>query len=449
MRARNSARNRVTVIGAGYVGLTVAAALASRGFRVTCVDKDESRVSNLQRGRVPFVEPGLEKYVERGLQRNRLRFAPALDEEALAAEVVFLAVGTPSAPDGRADLSAVFSAADELGRQSASPKVVVIKSTVPVGTGDELEARLRARTGRRWHVVSNPEFLREGTALYDYLRPDRIVIGAAAPEAAAAVKRIYAGIRAPVLLVDRRTAELIKYAANAFLAARISLINEIADLCERLGVDTAQVSRGIGLDRRIGPHFLRAGLGYGGSCFPKDVSALIAQFADCGLTPRILPAVEQVNQDRRRRFLELAEATVGVLRGTTLAVWGLAFKPGTSDMRHAPALDIVPELLRKGAHVRVYDPAANDMATAFFPGAYVASSTLDAARGADAVLVLTDWPEFARVDLQRLKQVMARPLIVDGRGLFPAETLVRQGFVYRALGRYVPENAIPAAPALD
>lgn len=372
MRARNSARNRVTVIGAGYVGLTVAAALASRGFRVTCVDKDESRVSNLQRGRVPFVEPGLEKYVERGLQRNRLRFAPALDEEALAAEVVFLAVGTPSAPDGRADLSAVFSAADELGRQSASPKVVVIKSTVPVGTGDELEARLRARTGRRWHVVSNPEFLREGTALYDYLRPDR-----------------------------------------------------------------------------IGPHFLRAGLGYGGSCFPKDVSALIAQFADCGLTPRILPAVEQVNQDRRRRFLELAEATVGVLRGTTLAVWGLAFKPGTSDMRHAPALDIVPELLRKGAHVRVYDPAANDMATAFFPGAYVASSTLDAARGADAVLVLTDWPEFARVDLQRLKQVMARPLIVDGRGLFPAETLVRQGFVYRALGRHVPENAIPAAPALD
>lgn len=446
MRGRNVSKGSVTVIGAGYVGLTVAAALSAKGYRVTCVDRDEDKLAQLRRGRVPFAEADMDRWIRRGLRRERLRFTAALDEEALAADVVFVAVGTPAGEDGRADVSAVFGVARELVLHSPGPKVVVVKSTVPVGTGDRLEEYLRAGTGQPWHVVSNPEFLREGTALADYFRPDRIVIGAACPEAAAAVQRLYAGIRAPVLLVDRRTAELIKYAANAFLAAKISLMNEIADLCQRLGVDAADVSRGVGLDHRIGPHFLRAGLGYGGSCLPKDVAALIAQFADNGLSPRILPAVQQVNRERKDRFLALVEDSVGDLRGAALAVWGLSFKAGTDDLRNAPALDIVPALLQRGARLRLYDPAAGAAAPALFPGAYVAASELDAARDADAVLVLTDWPQFARVDLEQLRRVMARPLIIDGRGVWPPEALSRHGFVYRALGRGARAQNAPVAP---
>lgn len=425
------------VIGSGYVGLTAAAALASRGHRVVCVDKDVQKVRSLAQGNVPFYEPGVQEYVARGIRTGSLRFTTALADGAADADLLFITVGTPAGDDGRADLTAVYEVADDLIKHGPPAKTVVIKSTVPVGTGDRLEARLRRKTGLTWHVVSNPEFLREGSALSDYLHPDRIVIGSASKEAGERVQQLYADFYRPILMVDRRTAELIKYVSNGFLAVKISLINEVSDLCERVGVDVQQVSKGVGLDHRIGPHFLRAGLGYGGSCFPKDVAALISQFQEHGARPRILRAAQRVNDRRRRHFLKLVQESVPRLNGATIAVWGLSFKPDTDDLRHAPSLDIIPALQKKGARVRVYDPAVGASAIDSFPGVYVAASPVDAAVGASAVLVLTEWNEFRQLDLAHVKQVMARPVIIDGRHALSAEEVHRHGLKYRAPGRGV------------
>lgn len=425
----------IAVVGAGYVGLTVAVALADRGHKVTCVDKDAAKVRLLEAGKVPFYEEGLDDYLTRGLAAGTLRFTTSITDVIDDAELIFIAVGTPSKKDGRADLSALRAVAYALVQHSPTAKTVVVKSTVPVGTGDRLERYLRERTGRDWDVVSNPEFLREGSALADYLQPDRIIIGAESPEAAEQVRAVYEGFPAPILIVDRRTAELTKYVANGFLAAKISLINEIGDLCERVGVDVREVSKGVGLDHRIGPHFMQAGLGYGGSCFPKDVAALIRQFQDHNERPRILRAVQRVNESRRRRFLRLVRQYVPRLKGSAVAVWGLTFKPGTDDLRHAPSLEIVPMIQALGARVHVYDPVVNTKATTFFPTVHMANSPIEAAVGAEAVLVLTDWPEFVKVDFRRLKQVMARPVIIDGRGIFSPKRLEKFGFEYRALGR--------------
>lgn len=425
----------LSVIGSGYVGLTAAAALASRGHRVVCVDKDAHKVRSLRQGAVPFYEPGVQEYVARGLRTGSLRFTTELAHGVADADLVFITVGTPADDDGRADLTAVDQVVEGLIEHGPPPKIVVVKSTVPVGTGDGLESRLRRRTGLTWHVVSNPEFLREGSALTDYLHPDRIVIGAASPDAGERVRQLYADFHRPILMVDRRTAELIKYVANGFLAVRISLINEISDFCEQVGVDVREISEGIGLDHRIGPHFLRAGLGYGGSCFPKDVAALISQFREHGARPRILRAAQRVNAKRRRRFLQLVRESVPQLEGATVAVWGLSFKPDTDDLRHAPSLDIVPALQEKGARVRVYDPAVGAAAAEVFPGVYVAASPIDAAVGASAVLVLTEWSEFRHVDLAHVKQVMARPVVIDGRRMFSPDEVHKSGLEYRAPGR--------------
>lgn len=436
------------VIGSGYVGVTAAAGLASRGHRAICVDKDVQKVRSLQQGTVPFYEPGVQEYVARGIRTGSLQFTTSLADGTADADLIFITVGTPADDDGRADLTAVDEVADALAKHGPPAKIVVVKSTVPVGSGDRLESRLRRRTGLMWHVVSNPEFLREGSALTDYLQPDRIVIGAASPEAGERVRQLYADFHRPILMVDRRTAELIKYVANGFLATRISLINEISDLCERVGVDVRQVSEGVGLDHRIGPHFLRAGLGYGGSCFPKDVAALIRQFHDHGARPRILRAAQRVNARRRRHFLKLVQKSVPQLKGATLAVWGLSFKPDTDDLREAPSLDIVPALQEQGARVRVYDPAVGTAAADVFPGVYVAASPVDAAVGASAVLVLTEWSEFRQVDLSHVKQVMARPVIIDGRHAFSPDEVHRSGLEYRAPGRGGRPRHASAAPPL-
>lgn len=423
------------VIGTGYVGLTTATALASRGHRVACVDKDVQKVRSLQTGHMPFYESGVQEHLTRGLRTGTLHFTTSLAQGIGGADLVFITVGTPSAKDGRADLTALFDVADGLVKHSPPPKTLVVKSTVPVGTGDRLESYLRQRTGLEWHVVSNPEFLREGSALTDFLEPDRIIIGAACPDAGERVRQLYADFHRPILMVDRRTAELTKYVSNGFLATKISLINEISDLCEQVGVDVTQVSEGVGLDHRIGPHFLQAGLGYGGSCFPKDVAALISQFREYKQRPRILRATQRVNDKRRRRFLKLVKESVPRLKGAVIAVWGLSFKPETNDLRHAPSVEIVPALLDKGARVRVYDPAVGAAAADVFPGVYVANSPVEAAIGADAVLVLTDWSEFRQVDLSIVKRVMVRPLIMDGRHTFSTTEVHRNGLDYRALGR--------------
>lgn len=429
---------KVCVVGTGYVGLTVAVALAARGHGVRCVDKDRSKVRQLSSGRPTFFEPGIADYLSRGVQSGALTFTSSLRRGLAGADMVFVTVSTPAGPDGRADLSALYEVADGLVEHGRKPVTVVIKSTVPVGTGDRLEGYLRERTGREWHVVSNPEFLREGSALSDYMNPDRIVIGAASSDAAEQVRRLYSDFQAPILIVDRRTAELTKYAANGLLATKISFINEIADLCERLDVDVTEVSQGVGLDHRIGPHGLRAGLGYGGSCFPKDVAALIAQFRNNGCHPRILEAVQAVNRERRTRFVQLVTACCGGLEGRRFAVWGLAFKPGTDDVREAPALDIVPALLAGGAALSVYDPAVGNRAAALFPGVAVAPSAMEAAAGADAVLLLTDWDEFRTADLARLRAVMARPLLIDGRNVFSPAVVQGKGLEYYGLGRGSP-----------
>ncbi|MBO8142763.1 MAG: UDP-glucose/GDP-mannose dehydrogenase family protein [Firmicutes bacterium] len=426
---------KLCVVGTGYVGLTAAVSLAHLGHTVTGVDADQDKVEALQKGRVPFFEPGVARLLAEGMAANRLRFTPSLPEGLAGADAVFITVGTPQGSDGAPDLEAVQAAVDQLAVGNPHPRPVIIKSTVPVGTGDRLEHRLRAKTGKSWHVVSNPEFLREGSAVTDFLRPDRVVIGAESPEAARIVRRIYTGIDAPMLLTSRRTAELIKYAANAFLATKISFINEIADLCERVRVDVTHVSRGLGLDRRIGPHFLQAGLGYGGSCFPKDVAALRWQFTATGLEPAILAAVHAVNAGRRARFVQLVRSRLGELKGQSLAVWGLSFKPNTDDLRDSPALDIIPALVAHGARVRVYDPAVGPLARSRFPSVRVARSPLDAADGAAAVLLLTDWPEFAQVDLGALKARMARALLVDGRNQLDPAACRAAGFEYCSLGR--------------
>ena len=403
------------VIGSGYVGLTAAAALASRGHRVVCVDKDVQKVRSLAQGNVPFYEPGVQEYVARGIRTGSLRFTTALADGAADADLLFITVGTPAGDDGRADLTAVYEVADDLIKHGPPAKTVVIKSTVPVGTGDRLEARLRRKTGLTWHVVSNPEFLREGSALSDYLHPDRIVIGSASKEAGERVQQLYADFYRPILMVDRRTAELIKYVSNGFLAVKISLINEVSDLCERVGVDVQQVSKGVGLDHRIGPHFLRAGLGYGGSCFPKDVAALISQFQEHGARPRILRAAQRVNDRRRRHFLKLVQESVPRLNGATIAVWGLSFKPDTDDLRHAPSLDIIPALQKKGSAGASVRPGGGGVGHRLVSRRLRGRLTRRRRGRRSAVLVLTEWSEFRQLDLAHVKQVMARPVIIDSR----------------------------------
>jgi UDPglucose 6-dehydrogenase len=432
---------RVAVIGTGYVGLVSGACFADFGHFVTCVDKDTAKIAALRRGQVPIFEPGLTELVESNLGEGRLAFSTELAEPVRTADAVFIAVGTPSRRgDGHADLSYVYAAAHEVAAELAGFTVIATKSTVPVGTGDEVERIVRrARPEADFAVVSNPEFLREGAAIRDFKHPDRIVVGTEEPRAKDVMAALYRPLylnAAPVLYTGRRTAELIKYAANAFLATKITFINEIAELCEALGADVQEIARGIGLDNRIGSKFLHAGPGFGGSCFPKDAQALIKTAQDHGVSLRIVEAVLAVNDVRKRAMArKVAAALGGTLRDRTIAVLGLTFKPNTDDMRDAPSIALITALHDMGAKVRAYDPAGMEQAKAMLGGVTYCDGPYACAEGADALVIVTEWEQFRALDLKRLKSVMAHPAVVDLRNIYSPDEMVRFGFTYESVGR--------------
>ncbi|MDQ6774580.1 MAG: UDP-glucose/GDP-mannose dehydrogenase family protein [Candidatus Dormibacteraeota bacterium] len=428
--------NHITVVGAGYVGLTTAACLSDLGSEVCVIDIDQEKVRALRRHRLHFYEPGLQEMVERNARAGRLRFTTSYAEAIPGAAIVFIAVATPEGARGEADLSYVEAAAATIAEHLDGPLIVVNKSTVPIGTGDVVSDVIR-RTATKFpvDVVSNPEFLREGSALRDFMEPDRVVIGANNPDAADRVAALYEPLGAPILRYNLYTAEMVKYASNAYLAARISFINEIARICERVDADAKLVAEGMGLDRRIGPHYLDAGIGYGGSCFPKDVKALAAIGEKYEYHPELLHAVMDINRDQRKLAVEKVRECLGTLRGQIVGLLGLAFKPNTDDLREAPSLEIARALLAKGATVRAYDPAAIARAKKQLPEVDYRRNPYAVARGADALIVVTEWNEFRHLDLARLKRSMRRPVLVDGRNIYAPEEMRRLGFVYRGIGR--------------
>jgi UDPglucose 6-dehydrogenase len=429
--------NRVAVVGAGYVGLTTAACLADLGNQVAVVDIDADKIRMLRRHRLHIYEPGLQEVVERNGRAGRLRFTTSYPESMPGAEYAFIAVATPEGEGGQADLSAVEKAARSIAENLDGPLVIVNKSTVPIGTGDLVSKVVKAHNGRfPVQVVSNPEFMREGSALADFMNPDRIVIGSHDAEAAASVARLYEPLGARILLTPNiYSAEMIKYASNAFLATRISFVNEIARICERVDADVKVVAQGMGLDHRIGSHFLDAGIGYGGSCFPKDVKALAAIAERYDYHPEMLHAVMDINRDQRVLAVEKLRECLGTVRGQLIGLLGLSFKPNTDDMREAPSLEIARHLLASGATVRAYDPVANENARRILPELEYRRSPYATARGADALVVVTEWNEFRQLDLLRLKRGMRRPVVVDGRNIYDPAEMRALGFVYRGIGR--------------
>lgn len=437
----------IAMIGSSYVGLVSGACLADFGHKVVCVDKDAAKIDALRQGRIPIYEPGLDQVVADNVRAGRLSFTRDLEEGVAAADVVFLAVGTPSRRgDGHADLSFVETAARELAGVIRPGSVIVIKSTVPVGTSDKVEQILRtAKPGLDVSVASNPEFLREGSAIGDFKRPDRIIIGVNDERGRAALGEVYRPLylnRSPLLFTSRRTAELTKYAANAFLAMKVTFINEIADLCEKAGADVQDVARGIGLDNRIGAKFLHAGPGYGGSCFPKDTSALIRIAQDFESPVRLIETTVAINDTRRRAMArKIAAAVGGDLKGRTVALLGVTFKPNTDDIREAPALAIVQALQDAGAAIRLYDPAGMEAARAAIEGVEFGGSPYEIAEGADVLVIVTEWEEFRALDFKALKQVMKSPCLVDLRNVYRREDMARHGFRYFSIGR--PDHDIP------
>ncbi|HTS40810.1 MAG TPA: UDP-glucose/GDP-mannose dehydrogenase family protein [Xanthobacteraceae bacterium] len=432
---------RVAMIGTGYVGLVSGACFADFGHNVTCVDKDADKIAALKRGEIPIYEPGLADLVAANVRTGRLSFTTELKRPVAEAEAVFIAVGTPSRRgDGHADLTFVHAVAREIAAALNGFTVVVTKSTVPVGTGDEVENIIRsARPDGDFSVVSNPEFLREGAAIQDFKHPDRIVVGtneARAREIMAALYRPLYLNAAPILYTDRRTAELIKYAANAFLATKITFINEIADLCEQLGANVQEVARGIGLDNRIGGKFLHAGPGYGGSCFPKDTVALIKTAQDNVAPLRIVETVAAVNDTRKRAMArKVAAALGGSARDKTVAVLGLTFKPNTDDMREAPSIPLITALHDMGARVRAYDPVGMQQAKQILPDVTYCDNPYACAKGADVLVIVTEWEEFRALDFEQLKSVMAQPVMVDLRNIYRPEEIAMLGFKYLSIGR--------------
>jgi UDPglucose 6-dehydrogenase len=432
---------RIAMIGTGYVGLVSGACFADFGHHLTCVDKDANKIAALNRGQMPIYEPGLADLVASNVREGRLAFATELADAVRRADAVFVAVGTPSRRgDGHADLSYVFAAAAEIAAELDGFTVVVTKSTVPVGTGDEIEAIIRQRRpDAEFAVVSNPEFLREGAAIRDFKHPDRIVVGTTDQRARDVMAEIYRPLylnAAPILYTGRRTAELIKYSANAFLATKITFINEIADLCEKVGADVQDVARGIGLDNRIGSKFLHAGPGFGGSCFPKDAQALIKTAQDFAAPLRIVETVMAVNDVRKRAMArKVAAALGGNLRGKTIALLGLTFKPNTDDMREAPSLTLTTALKDLGAQVRAYDPVGMEQAKLVLEDVVYCDGPYTCAEGAHALVIVTEWEQFRALDFERLKHVMAQPVLVDLRNIYRPEEVARHDFLYDCVGR--------------
>ena len=433
----------ITVVGVGYVGLVTGACFADLGNRVTALDTDAERIAGLRRGEMPIYEPGLEELVERNVAANRLAFTTSYQDALADAEFVFIAVGTPEGADGEAELKYIRSAAESIGKSMTAPCVIVNKSTVPVGTGDWVADIIRQVQAEAipFSVVSCPEFLREGSAIQDFMNPARTVLGSLDLDAAEKVAQLHLALRAPIVITDLRTAEMIKYASNAFLATKISFINEIANICEALGADVKEVATGMGYDPRIGPHFLDAGLGYGGSCFPKDVKALAYMAEEKGRHPQLLEAVMEINADRRRQLVEKARAALGGLDEKVVGLLGLTFKPNTDDMREAPSIDVARLLKEAGAEVRAYDPVGMERASAILPEVTMVSDAYTLAKECDALIVCTEWNEFKQLDLEHLTEVMGDAVVIDGRNIYDPMQMASMGIRYRGMGRgYGPDG---------
>jgi len=427
----------ITVIGTGYVGLVTGTCFADLGNRVICLDIDEAKIELLNSGGVPIYEPGLEEIVRRNVKSGRLAFTTSYAQALQDAEFVFIAVGTPSGVDGEADLRYVGMAAQSIAEVMDHSMIIVNKSTVPVGTGDWVADIINKykKADVEFAVVSNPEFLREGAAIADFLSPDRVVLGSLDQEAAEKVARLYLSLRAPIVVTDLRTAEMIKYASNAFLASRISFINEIATICEALGADVKEVAVGMGYDKRIGHHFLDAGVGYGGSCFPKDVKALAHMAAIHGRHPQLLRSVMEINRHQRRLVIQKLRTLLGGLRDKTVGLLGLSFKPNTDDMRESPAVEVAHLLMHEGATVKGYDPVSMEVAARMLPEVELADNPYSLAEDCDALVIVTDWNEFKHLDMNRLKTLMRQPIMVDGRNIYEPEIMRNAGFTYRGIGR--------------
>jgi UDPglucose 6-dehydrogenase len=434
----------ICVVGTGYVGLVTGACFADLGNRVVCLDVDQRKIERLKEGILPIYEPGLEELVERNVRADRLIFTTSYEEALEDAEFAFIAVGTPSGVDGEADLRYVRAVAESIADHVEHPVIIINKSTVPVGTGDWVADVVRKRRGSNdldFAVVSNPEFLREGSAINDFMDPDRIVLGSLDEEAANRVAQLYLSLRSTIVITDLRTAEMIKYASNAFLATRISFINEIANICEELGADVREVARGMGYDKRIGHAFLDAGLGWGGSCFPKDVKALAHMAVLHGTHPQLLHAVMDINRNQRRRVVMRLRKQLDGLSERVIGVLGLSFKPNTDDIRDAPALEVIHLLQNEGAIIRAYDPAAMENASQVLKNVTLCDGPYEVAEGADALVLATEWNEFKQINFHRIREVMRQPVILDGRNLWDPEQMYALGFDYSGIGRAVsPEN---------
>jgi UDPglucose 6-dehydrogenase len=428
---------QITVIGVGYVGLVTAAGFADLGNKVQALDVSAERIEGLKKGVLPIYEPGLEELVERNVKAGRLTFTTDYRQALKGCEYAFIAVGTPSGVNGEADLQYVASAARSIASNMEAPLIIINKSTVPIGTGDWVADIVKDAQTKpmSFSVVSCPEFLREGSAISDFMSPHRTVIGSLDREAANQVAQLHLALRAPIVITDLRTAEMIKYASNAFLATKISFINELADICEAFGADVKEVAAGMGYDARIGRHFLDAGLGWGGSCFPKDVQALVYMAREKGLDPGILDQVMEVNYERRRNAVNELSRMAGGLKGKTIGLLGLAFKPNTDDMRDAPSIDIAAELIAQGAKVRGFDPVAMEVARPLLPGIEYCSDPYELARGCDGLMVVTEWNEFKQLDLEKLKTLLKQPIIYDGRNIYDPGVMRSMGYVYRGVGR--------------
>ncbi len=428
---------QICVVGVGYVGLVTGACFADLGNRVIALDVNEERIENLKKGIMPIYEPGLEELVERNVKAGRLSFTTSYKEAVDGTEFAFIAVGTPSGVNGEADLQYVAAAARSIAENMNGPMIIINKSTVPVGTGDWVADIVKSAQPKPidFWVVSCPEFLREGSAIGDFMSPHRTVLGSLHPEAAEKVAQLHLPLRAPIVITDLRTAEMIKYASNAFLATKISFINEVANICEVLGADVKEVAAGMGYDKRIGPMFLDAGLGWGGSCFPKDVLALAYMAEEKGLDPKILNTVMDINYDRRKDAVRHIEAMTGGVKGKTIGLLGLAFKPNTDDMRDAPSIDIAQALTAAGAKVRGYDPVAMEVARPILPAVEMFDDPYSMSKGCDALMVITEWNEFKQLDLEKIKELLNSPVIFDGRNIYDPGMMKQLGFKYRGMGR--------------
>jgi len=428
---------QITVIGVGYVGLVTAACFSDLGNEVVALDINKERIAGLKRGEMPIYEPGLEELVQRNIKAGRISFTTSYKDALKSAEFVFICVATPSGVDGEADLKHVAAASRDIAKNMSAPLIVINKSTVPVGTGDWVADIIKQHQPKPidFSVVSCPEFLREGSAIADFMNPYRTVLGSLDEEAADMVAQLHLPLRAPIVITDLRTAEMIKYASNAFLSTKISFINEIANICESLGADVKEVAAGMGFDERIGPDMLNAGIGYGGSCFPKDIKALAFMAEEMSIEPRILKAVMETNAERRERIINRLIEVIGDLKGLNIGLLGLAFKPNTDDMREAPSIEIAQKLIAQGARVKAYDPVALEVARPLLPKVEMVDNAYKLAEGCDAIVINTEWNEFIQLDLEEIKSKMKQPVIIDGRNIYDPEKMKALGFIYRGVGR--------------